>query len=150
MGNSRIMAVAAQKSVASLMRKTLDRQAATARLKFRFKKNQVEQILLSYIRDGNTGPYSELVKVLQDYPLTDDNFRILIEDCTSCVVLLGRELKQFVDVLCNVEWATRSEDLVELYSRFVMSLVTAHTYHCPKVMTCLVKLFKGKKIFADT
>ncbi|XP_049867067.1 RNA polymerase I-specific transcription initiation factor RRN3 [Pectinophora gossypiella] len=137
------MAMAAQKSVASLMRKTLDRQAAVARVKFRFKKNQVEQILLTYVRDGNIGPYSELLKVLQDCPLTDANYQILFEDCLSCVVLLGREMKQFVDVLCNVDWAGRSEDLVELFSRFMLSLVTAHTYHCPRVMTCLIKLFKA-------
>ncbi|KAJ2952865.1 hypothetical protein O0L34_g7230 [Tuta absoluta] len=138
------MAVTAEKSVASLMRRTLDRQTAMARMKFRFKKNQVEQILLSYVRDGNARPYNELVKVLQDCPLTDENYKILFEDCLSCVVLLGRELQQLVDVLCNVEWATRSEDLVELYGRFMLGLVTAHTYHCPRVMTSLVKLFKGE------
>ncbi|XP_072943600.1 RNA polymerase I-specific transcription initiation factor RRN3 [Epargyreus clarus] len=138
------MAVAAQKSVASLMRKTLDRQAAVARMKFRFKKNQVEQILLSYIRDGNSGPYGELLNVLKDCQLNDDNYRILFEDCLSCVVLLGRELKQFVDVLCNIEWASRDEELVEVYSRFMLSLVTAHTYHAPKVMMGLVKLFKDE------
>lgn len=138
------MAVAARKSVASLMQKTLDRQAAVARMKFRFKKNQVEQIMLSYIRDRKVGPYSELLKVLQDCPLTDENYQILMEDCLSCVILLGRDLKQFVEVLCNVVWVDRSEELVDIYSRFVLSLVTAHTYHCPKVLASLVKLFKGE------
>ncbi|XP_050345379.1 RNA polymerase I-specific transcription initiation factor RRN3 [Nymphalis io] len=137
------MAVATQKNVASLIRKTLDRQAAVARTKFSFKKNQIERILLSYIRDDNAGPYNELINILKDYPLNDDNFRILFEDCLSCVVLLGRELKTFVDALYCVEWANRDESLVEIYSRFVLSLVTAHTYHCPQLMTSLVKLFKA-------
>ncbi|CAH0748486.1 unnamed protein product [Diatraea saccharalis] len=136
------MAVAAQKSVASLMRKTLERKAAVARVKFRFKTNQVEQILLSYINDKNLGPYSELLKVLQDFPLNDDNYRILFEDSLSCVVLLGREFKQFIELVCSVEWMNRSEELVELFSRFVLNLVTAHNYHCPTVMTCLMKHFK--------
>ncbi|CAG5051269.1 unnamed protein product [Parnassius apollo] len=136
------MAIVTQKSVASLMRKTLDRQNAHARIKLRFKKSQIEQILLSYISNGNSGPYNELVKVLEEYPLNNDNYKILMEDCISCVVLLGRELKQFVEVLCNVEWASRDEEFVEMYSRFLLNLVTAHTYHCPKVMANLVRLFK--------
>lgn len=137
------MAVATEKSVASLMRKTLDRQTAITRMKVRFKKNQIEQILLSYNRDGNAGPYGELLKVLQECPINDNNYKILLEDCLSSVVLLGREMKQFVDIVCNVEWATRSEELVELFSMFVLNLVTAHTYHCTRVMTSLVQLFKG-------
>ncbi|XP_046964501.1 RNA polymerase I-specific transcription initiation factor RRN3 [Vanessa cardui] len=137
------MAVATQKNVASLIRKTLDRQAAVARTKLSFKKNQIERILLSYIRDDNSGPYNELINILREYPLNDDNFRILFEDCLSCVVLLGRDLKAFVDALYCVEWAHRDESLVEIYSRFVLSLVTAHTYHCPRLMASLVKLFKA-------
>lgn len=138
------MALVTQKSVASLMRKTLDRQTAQARMKLRLKKGQVEQILLGYVRDGNSGPYNELIKILEEFPLNDDNYEALIEDCLASVVILGRELKQFVDVLCGIEWASRNVTLVEAYSRFVLNLVTAHTYHCPKVMANLVKLFKGK------
>ncbi|XP_068629523.1 RNA polymerase I-specific transcription initiation factor RRN3 [Battus philenor] len=136
------MAVATQKSIASLMQKTLDRKSAQARMNLRFKKGQIEQILLSYVRNGNLGPYSELVKVLQEFPLNDENYKILLEDCLACVVLLGRDLKHFVDVMSNVEWAARSEEFVEMYSRFALNLVTAHTYHCPRVMANLVKLFK--------
>ena len=137
------MAVSAHKSVASLMRKTLDRQAAITRMKINFKRNQIEQILLTYVRDGNSASYNELLAVLKDCQLNDDNFRILIEDCLTCVVLLGRELKPFVNTLCSLEWASRDEELVEIYSRFILSLVTAHTYHCPRIMSSLVKLFKG-------
>lgn len=137
------MAVNPHKSVASLMRKTLDRQAAIARMKVNFKRKQIEQILLTYIRDGNSGTYNELLAVLKDNPLNDDNFRILFEDCLTCVVLLGRELKPFVNILCSIEWANRDEELVEIYSRFILNLVTAHTYHCPRILSSLVKLFKG-------
>ncbi|XP_026329360.1 RNA polymerase I-specific transcription initiation factor RRN3 isoform X2 [Hyposmocoma kahamanoa] len=107
------MAVATQKTVASLMQKTLDRQAAITRMKVRFKKNQIEQILISYNRDGKTGPYGELLKVLQECPINDNNYKILLEE------------------------------LVEMFSMFVLNLVTAHTYHCPRVMTSLVQLFKA-------
>lgn len=138
------MAVATQKNVASLMRKTLDRQAEIRRMRMKFKEKQIEQILLSYTRDGNAGPYGDLVKVLQEYPLNDNNYKILLEDCLSSVVLFGREMKPFVDIVCKIEWATRSEELVELFSMFVLNLLTAHTYHCPRVMTCFLELFKGK------
>ncbi|XP_026724746.1 RNA polymerase I-specific transcription initiation factor RRN3 isoform X1 [Trichoplusia ni] len=131
------------KSVASLMQKTLERQAAVARMRLRFTKNQVEQILVNYAKNKNAGPYLELVKVLRDYPLNEDNFRIVFDDSLSCVVLLGRELTQFVDVVCNIEWLNRSEELVSLYRTFVLNLVTAHTYHCPLVMMRLVTLFKA-------
>ncbi|CAH0701597.1 unnamed protein product [Spodoptera exigua] len=132
------------KSVAaSLMQKTLERQAALARMRLRFTKNQVEQILVNCVRNNNTGPYLELVKVLREYPLNEDNFRIVFDDSLSCVVLLGREMTQYVDVVCNIEWLDRSEELVELYRKFVLNLVTAHTYHCPIVMMRLVTLFKG-------
>lgn len=125
------------------MQKSLDRQAALSRLKLRFSKNQIEQILMNYARGGSIGPYGELVKVLKEYQLNDDNYRIVFDDCLSCVVVLGRDFKQFVDVVCDIDWANRKEELVELYSKFVINLVTAHTYHCPQVITCLVKLFKG-------
>uniref|UniRef100_A0A2A4JQC3 RNA polymerase I-specific transcription initiation factor RRN3 n=1 Tax=Heliothis virescens TaxID=7102 RepID=A0A2A4JQC3_HELVI len=132
------------KSAASLMQKTLERQAALARTRLRFTKNQIEQILVNYVSNKNTGPYVELVKVLRDYPLNEDNFRIVFDDSLSCVVLLGRELTQFVDVVCSVEWLSRTEELVGLYRMFVLNLVTAHTYHCPLVMLRLVTLFKGE------
>lgn len=125
------------------MQKTLDRQAAIARMKISFKKHQIEQVLLSYVRDGSSGQYNELLKILRDNTLNDSNFRVLFEDCLDCVVYLGRELKPFVDVLCNIEWASRDEELVNIYSRFLLSLVTAHTYHTTKIMAALVKLFKG-------
>lgn len=131
------------KSVASLMQKTLERQAAVARMRLRFTKNQLEQILVDYAKNKNAGPYLDLVKVLQDYPLNEDNFRIVFDDSLSCVVLLGRELTQFVDVVCNIEWLSRSEELVALYKTFVLNIVTAHTYHCPLVMRRLISLFKG-------
>lgn len=131
------------KSVASLMQKTLERQAALARFKLRFTKNQIEQILINYASNKNTGPYHELVKVLKEYPLNEDNFRIVFDESLSCIVLLGRELTHFVDVVCNIEWLSRSEELVELYRKFALNLVTAHTYHCPLVMLRLVTLFKG-------
>lgn len=146
------MALTTQKSAASLVQRTLNRQAAVTRLKFKFNKNQVEQILISYVRNGNSGPYTELLKVLHDYPLNDENYRILFEDSLSCVLLLGRDLSQYVELVCSVEWANRSEELVELFSEFVLSLVTAHSYHCSRVITCLMKCFKGKycEIFDDT
>lgn len=136
------MAVAARKSVVSLMQKTLDRQEALSRLKFKFNKNQVEHILLSYIHNGNVSAYNDLLKVLQNYPLNDDNFHILIEDSLSCVVLLGKDCSQFVELVCGVEWASRSQELVELFNKFVMNVVTAHSYHCPNVMSSLLKFFK--------
>lgn len=138
------MAVVAQKSVASLMRKTLDRQAALARLKFSLNRDQVSQVLRNYVKDGNSGSYNELMRVLKDGPLNDNNFRVLLEDSMNCVVLLGKDLKQFVDFLCDVEWINRTEDLVELYKRFLFNLVTAHAYHCQRIMNSLMKLFKGK------
>lgn len=134
------------KSVASLMQKTIERQAALARMRLRFTKNQVEQILVNYVSNKSTGPYHELVKVLKEYPLNEDNFRIVFDESLSCVVLLGRELTQFVDVVCNIEWLSRSEELVGLYRRFVLDLVTAHTYHCPLVMMRLVTLFRGEHL----
>ncbi|CAG9114843.1 unnamed protein product [Plutella xylostella] len=136
------MAVAAQKSIASLMQKTLDRQANVARMKFRFKENQVQNILLTYITN-NTGPYNDLIEILKTYPLSDENFKLLIEDCISCVVLLGRELKLFVSAVCAVEWTDKSPENIELYSRFLIDLVTAHAYHSPHVMDSLVKLFRA-------
>ncbi|XP_041977238.1 RNA polymerase I-specific transcription initiation factor RRN3 [Aricia agestis] len=136
------MAVLAQKSVASLMRKTLDRQAANARMKFVLKPKQVEQILTSYVRDRNSGPYFELLKVLKDFPLNDDNFRKLIDDSLNCVVLLEKEMKPYVEAMCNIQWINRNQDLVDLYKRFLLNLVTAHTYHCPRILSNLIKLFR--------
>ncbi|XP_063378500.1 RNA polymerase I-specific transcription initiation factor RRN3 [Cydia fagiglandana] len=137
------MAVAAQKSIASLMRKTLDRQEATARINFRFKERQVEKIILRVVKDRNSVPYNELIKVLREYPLNDDNYKILIEDCLTCVMLLGREFKQFLALVCKVDWSGRSEECVELFGRFILNLVTAHTYHCPMVLANLITQFKA-------
>lgn len=137
------MAVTAHKTVASLMQKTLDRQAANARFKLKFNKGQIEKILLNAARNTSLGPYNELVKILKEYPLNDDNYRIVFDECWSCVVVLGRDFSQFVEAVCEIDWVGRSTELVDLYSRFVLSLVTAHSYHCPMVMTSLVKLLKG-------
>ncbi|RVE43242.1 hypothetical protein evm_012122 [Chilo suppressalis] len=60
----------------------------------------------------------------------------------QCVVLLGRQFEQYIELLCSVEWASRSEELVELFTKFVLNLVTAHNYHCQIVLTCLIKSFK--------
>lgn len=138
------MEVVGHKSVASLMRKTLDRQAALARLKFSLKTDQVSQVLCNYVKDGNSGSYNELMRLLKDGPLNDNNFQVLLKDSINCVVLLGKDLKQFVDFLCDVEWISRNKELVELYKILLLNLVTAHAYHCPKIMNSLMKLFKGK------
>lgn len=137
------MALATQTNVATLMRKAIDRQTALNRSKFKLKQNQVHQIILALVRDKNSGPYTELLKVLRDCPISDENFKILFDDCTACVVLLGRELKPLVEVVCNVDWTSRDQMYVELYMRFLINLVTAHTYHSPLVMMNLVKQFKG-------
>ncbi|KAJ0180729.1 hypothetical protein K1T71_004133 [Dendrolimus kikuchii] len=137
------MAVTAHKTVASLMQKTLNRQAANARFKLKFSKGQIENILLNFARNSSSGPYNELVKVLKEYNLNDDNYRIVFDECWSCVVVLGRDFNQFVDAVCEIDWVGRDPELVDLYSRFVLSLVTAHSYHCPRVMTSLVKLLKA-------
>jgi hypothetical protein len=137
------MAVEAQKSMVSVLRKTLERQAVVARVKFKLNPNQVEQILMSYINNRNTPPYNELLKVLKDYPLSDENIKVLFEDSLACVVHLGGKMKQYVEVVCSIDWANHSEESVALYSKFVLSLVTAHTYHCPMVLRILMKKFKG-------
>ncbi|XP_050678758.1 RNA polymerase I-specific transcription initiation factor RRN3 [Leptidea sinapis] len=136
------MAVTAQKSVAALMRKTLDRQAAVTRMKVCFKSKQIERILVNFIKDGNSVSYNELLKILNDGQLSDSNFKVLFEDCLSCVIYMERELKSFIQVLCNIEWVTRDQEIVDVFGTFIVSLLTAHTYHCPRVMTELVKLFR--------
>ncbi|KAL4707410.1 hypothetical protein ACJJTC_008595 [Scirpophaga incertulas] len=138
------MAVATQKSASSLMQKTMQRQQTVTRVKYKLNEKQVEKILLCYIKDGNTEPYKELLKVLQNCQLNDDNYRIVMEDSLSCVVLLGVEMNQYIDIICNINWANRNSEFVMLFSNFVINLVTAHTYHCPKVMTSLIKLFKDE------
>ncbi|CAG4912517.1 unnamed protein product [Colias eurytheme] len=139
------MAVAARKSAASLMRKTLDRQAALTLTNLSFKKNQIRNVIIDYIQNGKTGPFNEVFQILKDgQNMSDNNFRVLFEDCLSCIVYLERDFKLFIDILCNIEWANRDPELVEVFTRFILSLVTAHTYHCPRVMTSLVKLFKAE------
>lgn len=125
------------------MQKTIERQQQLARIKFRISPKQVETVIVNNVQRGINAPYAELLNVLRNYFLNDDNFRNVIEDCLNCVVLLGKNLKPFVDAVCDLDWYSRSEDLLELYSRFLLNLVTAHTYHCPKVLANLVKAFKG-------
>lgn len=137
------MAATAHSNIAALMRKSLDRQSIISHTKFKLKQNQVKQILLHLVRDHVSGPYTELLKILRNCPVNDDSFIILFDDCTSSVVLLGKELKALVEVICDIDWTSREMRLVELYKRFILNLVTAHTYHSPLVMRCLVKQFKG-------
>lgn len=136
------MAVTAQKTVASLMQRTLDRQSTVARMKFKLKEQQVQNILHTYL-SNNTGPYNDLMEILKLYPLSEHNFKVVFEDCIACVVLLGREFKPFISVICDVEWTDKSEENVALYSMFLLDLVTTHTYHSPLVLASLVKRFKG-------
>ncbi|XP_047512412.1 RNA polymerase I-specific transcription initiation factor RRN3 [Pieris napi] len=136
------MAVAARKSAEFLMRKTLDRQAALTRMKVSFKKKQINQVIVDYVNDGKYGPYNELINILKDKQISDGNFLVLFEDCLSCTVYFEKDWKMFIDLLCDIQWVNRDPELVKVYSKFIVSLVTAHTYHCPKVMTTLVNLFK--------
>lgn len=138
------MAVAAHTNVAvALMQKTIERQQQLARIKLKIAPKQVETVIVNNVQNGINAPYVELLKVLRNYSLNDSNFKNVIEDCLNCVVLLGKSVKPFVDAVCDLDWSCRNEELVELYGRFLLNLVTAHTYHCAKVLTCLVKAFKG-------
>lgn len=137
------MAITAQKSVASLMQRSIDRRASLGRMKFKLKENQVRKILHTYL-DNNVAPYNDLIEILNLCPLSDGNFKVLFEDCIACVVLLDRDFKPFVSVLCDVEWTNKSDENVALFSTFLLDLVTTHTYHSPLVMASLVKLFRGK------
>ncbi|CAK1545141.1 unnamed protein product [Leptosia nina] len=126
------------------MRKTLDRQAAVSRMKVSFKKKQIEQVIVDYANDGKYGPYNELLNLLKDKQISDRNFKILFEDCLSCVVYFKNDWKLFVELLCGIEWINRGPELVDVYSKFIINLVVTHTYHCQKVMTALVNLFKDE------
>ncbi|GBP40969.1 RNA polymerase I-specific transcription initiation factor RRN3 [Eumeta japonica] len=86
--------------------------------------------------------YSDILPMLRDPQLSDENFTRLFEDCSACVVLLGREVKPFVEVICDVTWLNRNDDLVALYSKFLLNLVTAHPYYTPLVMASLMKNLK--------
>lgn len=129
-------------NVSSLMQKTLNRSATVARMKFKLKPHQVQNILLSYLRE-NQGPCNDLIEILKTYPLNDENFKYLFEDCILCVVLLGRDMKKFITTVCNVEWINKSEENIELFSKFIVDLVTAHSYHAHLVMGSLINRFKG-------
>lgn len=138
------MALVARKSIAAqLLQKSLDRQTALAHARLKLKPKQVESAIVAQVEHTNVVQYNELIKILREYPLNDDNFKCVVDDCLSCVVLLGRNLVPFVNAVLMLDWAHRDDTLMNLYSTFLIGLVTAHTYHCPSVMRCLVKLFQG-------
>lgn len=138
------MAVVARKSLAAqLLQKSLERQTALAHAKLKLKPKQVENAIVAQVNHNNVVQYNELIKILREYPLNDSNFKCVADDCLSCVVLLGRNFVPFVNAVLTLDWVHRDEELVKLYSTFLIDLVTAHTYHCPSVMRCLVKLFQG-------
>lgn len=145
------MALVARKSIAAqLLQKSIERQTAIAHAKLKLKPKQVESAIVAHVEHNNVVQYNELIKILREYPLNDDNFKCVVDDCLSCVVLLGRNLIPFVNVVLSLDWVHRDDTLVELYATFLIGLVTAHTYHCPSVMKCLVKLFQGNFIFVSS
>lgn len=136
------MALATHNNVASLMQKALDRQTALVRSKFKLKESQVQQIITKFVEENNGAPYAELLKILRDCQLNDDNFTIIFADCTSCIGILGREFNSLIEIICSIEWTHREANLRELYKTFILNLVTAHIYHAPVVISCIVKQFK--------
>lgn len=128
---------------AQLLQKSLERQTAIAHAKLKIKPKQVENAIVAQVNHSNVSQYNELIKILREYPLNDDNFKCVVDDCLSCVVLLGRNFDPFVNTVLMLDWLHRDDALVNLYSSFLVGLVTAHTYHSPSVMRCLLKLFQG-------
>lgn len=138
------MAMVARKSLAAqLLQKSLERQTAIAHAKLKLKPKQVENALVAEVEHNNVVQYNELIKILREYPLNDDNFKCVVDDCLSCVVLLGRNFVPFVNAVLSLEWLHRDDTLAKLYSTFLIDLVTAHIYHCPSVIRSLLKLFQG-------
>lgn len=137
------MAVTTQNAnVAALMQKAIDRQAALARARFKLEPKQIQQIVLNYLQKNNLKQYEELVSAIRNWPISDDNLTVLLEDSINSVFLFSIETHSLVECVCNINWINKRPEFVDLYSQWILDLLTAHIYHAPTVMASLLKQFK--------
>lgn len=112
----------------------------------KIKENVVKSALNELLNEGNGKAYEDLVRTLRDRPLTDKNAVILLNDCSLCVGAMGRESRLLVEVLFTLNWNTMSEIVIELFSKWVLDLLTAQIYHAPMAIGSLLKLLAKSEL----
>lgn len=115
------------------------------------QQDVVKSTLHEYIKNKNVKLFEQLVRTLRDRTLNDTEAELILTECSLCVSLMGRDVKLLIEVLFTIDWYSRSPRIVELFSKWVLDLLTAHVYHTPMAIGLLLtSLTKSRCIWIET
>ncbi|KYN08076.1 PREDICTED: RNA polymerase I-specific transcription initiation factor RRN3 [Cyphomyrmex costatus] len=88
--------------------------------------------------------YDKLIHSLKNCVVKDSNLAEFINETMQYISLLDNEHKLFVEALLQIDWTTRSSQVIFTYKLFLQNLACMQTFHTNIVINCLVELFKPK------
>lgn len=102
---------------------------------------KVHSILQDYVTKKQSREYENILCLIRDADLTDDDVSSLLQEASDCISLLNKDLKLFIEALLNIDWLSKSNDVIKDYHSFILNLAAAHNYHVKMVIDQFVKLF---------
>ncbi|XP_014223564.1 RNA polymerase I-specific transcription initiation factor RRN3 [Trichogramma pretiosum] len=104
--------------------------------------DDITSVITNYENGSDHQTYGDMICILRDSNVKDLELVNLLKSLKECVLLMGPKHKLLVEVLLNLNWTSRSAEIIENFERFFKDLVCVHILHLPLVIEKLVKQFK--------
>ncbi|XP_012524208.2 RNA polymerase I-specific transcription initiation factor RRN3 [Monomorium pharaonis] len=102
----------------------------------------VKNILCNFTNGDGIKEYEKLIYSLKEGAVKDNDLAEFLTEARQCISLLDLRHESFVQVLLQIEWTTRSSEVISTYKLFLQDLVCMQTLHINIVLNRLVELFK--------
>ncbi|CRL04694.1 CLUMA_CG017758, isoform A [Clunio marinus] len=99
--------------------------------------SSVKEILTDLDDNPNLKCYQNLIYKLSDKDIKDEELRKIISECIECVSVFRKDHILLVQSLLDTRWIMRSNDIIELFHRFILNLMTSKSDF---LMLCLSKI----------
>lgn len=112
----------------------------------RFQLNyNLKSLLLGFVNEKDSNSYEALLCHIRDLgqEIRDDDLTQLLREARGCISILDANFRLFVQLVLILQWAHRSEEVVQEYQGFLQDLCSAHNYYTKIVIDHLVSNFKA-------
>ncbi|XP_011155853.1 RNA polymerase I-specific transcription initiation factor RRN3 [Solenopsis invicta] len=102
----------------------------------------VRNILCNFTKGDGIKEYQKLILSLKEGAVKDSDLAEFLTEARQCISLLDNKYESFVQALLQVDWTTRSSEVISIYKLFLQDLVCMQTVHINIVINRLAELFK--------
>ncbi|XP_070495469.1 RNA polymerase I-specific transcription initiation factor RRN3 [Chironomus tepperi] len=139
--------ISSRKSISTSILKTAtsfreDTIRKSKQLRFQVENlSSVKEILLE-AENGNMKEYMDLIYKLSQENILDETLTKTLKESIGCVQVFKIDFVLLIDTILNIRWINKSDEIIELYHRFIIDILTAKpeflTKCCSKILTIFI------------